>query len=115
MPLSMNCSNIGCGSLMQPYLDTGDDKVYCSACNNEMQGITHFVKVQLKAMKQIKQNRPKQPKPFAVKCPKCGNEDRPKLVGSEVFCVSCNKPLDHLSESFKIMLRDKLRTTDKDV
>ena len=108
----MPCSNRGCGKIQEPYLDTKDDKVYCSICDREIANITHFVKVQMKSLKQFKQ---KNTKPFAVKCPKCGKEDRPKLVNEDVVCIGCNKPLDHLSEPFKIMLRDKLKTTDKDV
>jgi hypothetical protein len=108
----MPCSNKGCGKIMEPYLDVKDDKVYCSLCDKELPGITYFVKVQMKSLKQFRQ---RQPKPFAVKCQRCGKEDRPKLVGQDIVCVTCNGLLDHLSEPFKIMLREKLRTTDKDV
>ena len=112
MPFSMPCSNKGCGKIMEPYLDVKDDKVYCSLCDKELPGITYFVKVQMKSLKQFRQ---RQPKPFSVKCQSCGKEDRPKLVGQDIVCVACNKPLDHLSEPFKIVLREKLRTTDKDI
>src|SRR5580698_6084573 len=112
MGFSMPCSNKGCGKIQEPYLDVKDDKVYCSLCDKEIPGITYFVKVQMKSNKQFRQ---KQNKPFAVKCQRCGKEDRPKLVGKDIVCVGCNKSLDHLSEPFKIMLREKLRTTDKDV
>lgn len=108
----MPCTAKGCGKIMEPYLDVKDDKVYCSLCDKELVGITYFVKVQMKSLKQFRQ---RQPKPFAVKCQSCGKEDRPKLVGQDIVCVSCGKPLNHLSEPFKIMLREKLRTTDKDV
>src|SRR5579864_8048312 len=112
MPFSMPCVHKGCGKIMEPYLDPTTDKVYCSLCDKELPHITYFVKVQ---MKQLKQFRQKQPKPFAVKCQRCGKEDRPKLSGNDILCAACGKPLDHLSEPFKIMLRDKLRTTDRDV
>lgn len=112
MPFSMPCSTKGCGKIMEPYLDPKSDKVYCSLCDGEMQNITYFVKVQMKSMKQFRQ---KAPKPFAIKCQKCGKEDQPKVVGDDIVCPGCNKSHSHLSEPFKIMLRDKLRTTNKDV
>lgn len=112
MPFSMSCSNKGCGKVMEPYLDVKEDKVYCSVCDRELVNVTYFVKVQMKSLKQFRQ---KKITPFAVKCQKCGKEDRPKLVKDDIVCVGCNKTLDHLSEPFKIMLREKLKTTDKDV
>ena len=112
MPFSIQCTNVGCKKIMEPYLDVKEDKVYCSLCDKELQGITYFVKVQMKSLKQFRQ---KQNKPFAVKCQRCGKEDRPKLIQQDIVCSGCNKSLDHLSEPFKIMLREKLRTTDKDV
>jgi ribosomal protein L34E len=112
MGFSLPCTNKGCGKIQEPYLDIKEDKVYCSLCDREIPGITYFVKVQMKALKQFRQ---RQPKPFAVKCQRCGKEDRPKLVGQDIICTGCDQPLDHLSEPFKIMLREKLRTTDKDV
>lgn len=112
MPFSIQCPNKGCGKIQAPYLDPQDDKVYCSLCEKEITNVTHFVKLQMKSLKQFK---PKSNKPFAVQCQYCGKNDRPKLVQNDIVCAKCNKPLDHLSEPFKIMLRDKLKTTDKDV
>jgi len=108
----MVCNNKGCGKQMEPYLDPKDDKVYCSACDKEMTNVTHFVKVQMKALKQFKQ---KNTISFGVKCQKCGKEDRPKVVGEDIVCPSCKKPHEHLSEPFKIMLREKLKTAGQDV
>lgn len=112
MPFSLPCNNKGCGKIQEPYLDPQDNKVYCSLCDAEMLNITIFVKNQMKMNKQFRQ---KQNKPFSVKCQKCGKDDRPILKNQDLICSGCNKPLDHLSEPFKIMLRDKLKTTDKDV
>lgn len=112
MAFSMNCNTKGCGKLTEPYLDPKTDKVYCSACDSEIINITHFAKIQMKSMKQFKQ---KTSKPFAVKCNKCGKEERPKLVKDDVICGVCSKPLDNLSIPFKNMLKEKLKTVDKDV
>jgi hypothetical protein len=112
MPFSMSCTTKGCGKTMEPYLDPKTDKVYCSACDNEMTNVTHFTKVQMKTLRQFKE---KKVISFAVKCQKCGKEDRPKLVGEDIVCRSCKKTMDHLSEPFKIMLREKLKTVAQDV
>lgn len=108
----MTCTSKGCGETMEPYLDPKDDKVYCSKCDKEITNITHFAKVQMKALKQYRQ---KKVVSFAVKCQKCGKEERPKLIGEDIVCPGCKKPHEHLSEPFKVMLRDKLKTVGKDV
>lgn len=112
MPFSMQCTTKGCSKLMEPYLDVKEDKVYCSLCDQELVNVTYFVKIQMKSLKQFRQ---KTNKSFSIKCTKCGKEDRPKLINNDIICVGCNKSMDHLSEQFKIMLRDKLKTVDKDV
>ena len=66
-------------------------------------------------MKSLKQFRQKKVISFAVKCQKCGKEERPKIVGNDIVCKSCNNIHTHLSEPFKIMLREKLRTATQDV
>jgi ribosomal protein L34E len=112
MAFSTFCTTKGCGQIQEPYLDPADNKVYCSICDNEILNLTSFVKAQMRSMKQYRQ---KQAKPFAVKCGKCGREDRPKLVAGEVVCGACGGPLNNLSPIFKNMLKEKLRTADKDV
>lgn len=109
---SMVCNNKGCGKQMEPYIDQTDDKVYCSLCNKEITNITHFAKTQMKSLKQFKQ---KKTTSFSVKCQNCGKEERPKLVKEDIICPSCNKVHSHLSEPFKIMLKDKLKTVSQDV
>jgi len=101
------CTNKGCGKQMEPYIDLKDDKVYCADCDRELPTITHFTKAQMKSSKQFKQ---KKSMSFAVKCKNCGKDDRPKLVKDDIVCPASNKPHTHLSEPFKIMLKEKLRT-----
>lgn len=112
MPFSMPCNNKGCGKMQEPYIDTKDDKVYCSLCDKEMANISHFTKVQMKSLKQFKQ---KTTVSFSVKCRSCNKEGRPKVIKEEVVCSSCMKPLDHLSIPFKNMLKEQLKTADKDI
>lgn len=112
MAFSTFCTTKGCGKIQEPYLDPQDNKVYCSVCDSEISNLTHFVKAQMKSMKQFKQ---KQAKPFSVKCGKCNREERPKLEKGEVVCGSCGGPLSNLSPIFKNMLKEKLRTVGNDV
>jgi Zn finger protein HypA/HybF involved in hydrogenase expression len=112
MAFSTFCTNKGCGKIQEPYIDPKDDKVYCSHCDGELTNITHFVKVQMKSMKQYK---PKSAKPFAVKCEVCGKEEQPVVLKDNVVCGACHGPLKALSPIFKNMLKEKLRTVNKDV
>lgn len=112
MAFTMPCTNKGCGKQMEPYIDPKEDKVYCSLCDKEIANVTYFAKMQMKSSKQFK---PKNTTSFSCKCLKCGKEGRPKNVNNVIVCGSCNKPLDNLSEPFKIMLKERLKSVDKDV
>lgn len=109
---SMSCTNKGCYKQMEPFIDPKTDKVYCSICEGEMSNVTHFAKIQMKSLKQF---RKKNTVSFSIKCNLCGKEDRPILIGEDVVCSSCKKPLAQLSEPFKIMLREKLKTVSQDI
>lgn len=114
MAFSTQCMTKGCGKQMEPYIDPKTDKVYCSECDGEITNLTYFAKQQMKSSKQYKA---KAAVSFAVKCKNCNKEERPKLVGKnkDIVCPSCNKEHQHLSEPFKIMLREKLKTVAQDV
>jgi uncharacterized CHY-type Zn-finger protein len=112
MPFAMSCTNKGCYKTQEPYLDPKDDKVYCSVCDKEIANISYFAKVQMKGMKQFRQ---KKSTSFAVKCGKCDKTERPKVVNDDVVCGVCSKPLDNLSLPFKNMLKEKLKTADKEI
>lgn len=112
MPFSTVCSNKECSKQMEPYIDPKTDKVYCSLCDKELTNASHFVKVQMKTLKQYRQ---KILTSFSVKCQKCGKEARPNLVKDDIVCPGCHKSHEHLSEPFKIMLREKLKTAGKDI
>lgn len=107
----MPCTNKGCGQVQEPYIDPKDDKVYCSLCDREISNITYFAKVQMKSLKQFKT---KTNSSYSVKCNKCNVSERPKLVNNELVCGRCSKILDNLSLAFKNMLKEKLKTLDKD-
>lgn len=107
----INCTNKGCYQMQAPFIDPDTNKVYCSICNNEIVNINDFVKRQLKASKQF---RPKNKTPFAVKCFHCKTNVKPELVDDEVVCSLCFKKLDKLSQSFIIMLKMRLKSTNED-
>lgn len=108
----MNCTNKGCGIQMEPFIDLKDNKVYCSQCEKELENVSHFTKTQMKALKQFKK---KKIISFSVKCQNCGKEERPNLVKQDIVCPACNKTHNHLSEPFKIVLRDKLKNVNQDI
>jgi len=112
MAFSTFCTTKGCGKIQEPFLDPQDNKVYCSLCEGEITNLTPFVKNQMKASKQFRQ---KKIKPFAVKCMKCGREERPKVENNDIVCGVCSQPMDNLSPIFKNMLKEKLKTIDKEV
>lgn len=100
-----------CGE-MEPYMDPKTGKVFCSKCDTECENVSHFQKTTLKTLKQF---REKVMVPFGVKCQSCGKEAQPKVVNDDIVCPQCSKPHTHLSEPFKIMLKDKLRTANKEL
>ena len=119
MPIALNCNNSytdnkgkqkKCGNV-EPYIDPKTEQVFCPLCGSEM-AVTHFTKVTLKNLKQFKA---KSTETFSVKCQKCGKEAQPKLANNTIVCPDCNKEHSHLSEPFKIMLKEKLKTANKDV
>ena len=120
MAISLNCDNSyidaagktkKCG-MMQPYLDPKTEKVYCSTCNVEVLNVSHFVKTTLKTLKQYKQ---KSTATFRVTCKNCGHEDQPSLVNEDIICPKCKKAHLHLTEPFKLMLKQCLKAANQDV
>ena len=111
MPFAMFCNNKKCGQTMEPYIDIDTDKVYCSSCENEILNITHFVKVQMKSLKQYKK---KQKISFSIKCSNCSKESVPKLNNNDFICNNCNKIITNISEPFKLILKDKIKNQNKD-
>ena len=120
MALSLNCDNSyidekgktrKCG-IMQPYIDPKTEKVYCSMCNAEVPNVTHFAKTTLKTLKQYRQ---KSTATFKVTCKNCNYEDQPSLVNNIIICPKCKKEHSHLTEPFKLMLKQCLKLANQDV
>lgn len=107
---SINGKSKKCGSV-EAYLDLQTDKVFCPNCENEMT-VNHFAKSTLKTLKQYKQ---KSTATFVVKCQFCKKEEQPVISNNLIVCPHCQKEHQHLSEPFKLMLKDRLKTVNKGV
>jgi Zn finger protein HypA/HybF involved in hydrogenase expression len=119
MAILLNCPNSytddkgkqkKCGSV-EVYMDPKTEKVYCPLCEEEMI-VNHFTKITLKSIKQFKQ---KSTATFVVKCQSCHKEAQPVINNNKIVCPFCQKEHTHLSEPFKIMLKDRLKTVNKDI
>ena len=120
MPVSLQCPNSytgadgkpkKCGET-QPYIDPKTDKVYCSTCNAEMLGVSHFTKVTLKTLKQYKT---RSTATFKVTCKSCNSEAQLQIVNNKVICPQCKKEHLHLTEPFKLMIKQYVGKANKDV
>ena len=100
-----------CKKEQEPILDPKKDQVSCTLCN-EIIDVNHFVKVQLKALKQYGEIKRV---PFGVKCDKCNKNETPVEQDGEIVCGACHKPLSNLTDTFKRMLQDKLSRVKKDI
>ena len=112
MAFSTNCPHKGCHKAMEPYLDPKTDKVYCSACDQELTNLTYFAKAQMKSSKQFK---PKKNLSFATTCIACKKEDRPIILNDKICCPACKKEHSHLSEPYKLMLKENLKKVGQDI
>lgn len=102
------CTNKGCGEQVEPLLDTSSDEVYCTSCNKVMLGVTHFAKVQMKALGQVKK-AVKQTTPFQITCPGCKQRGTPN-VKNGVTCSSCGINLeDKISKPILHALKQSLQ------
>lgn len=108
----MPCMNKSCNKTVTPYLDKDTNKVYCSECDSEIQNVTHFAKVQMQTLKQYKQ---KKTKSFSVKCVSCKKEDRPQIIGNDIFCKYCNSEQTQITAFFKKILIEQLKKIDEDI
>ena len=90
MGFLMHCDNKGCGKDQEPLLDTQTNEVYCVECNRVINSVTHFAKVQMKTLGQIKRDE-KQRQAFAVECASCKKKSAPVLTKEDrVQCSLCH-------------------------
>lgn len=105
MAFATNCSTKGCRKFMEPYVDKVTKKVYCSECDAELLNINIFTINQMISSKQFKE---KSNKAFSFKCKNCSKEDVPLKLNKDFVCSFCKEALN-ITESFKIILNEKLK------
>jgi ribosomal protein L34E len=91
MTFFMHCTNKGCGKQTEPLLDELTNEAICSDCGIEMSNVTHFAKVQMKALGQIKRTQKPQ-EAFTLSCKKCTRSGMAKQVGEQLVCQFCSEP-----------------------
>lgn len=110
----MPCNNKGCGKHQAPVLSTKDNEVYCSECGQKIAGVSHFMKVQMKALGQIK--KPAKTA-YSVRCEKCKQEGMPKFgaTNKDFVCSNCDNPLKNISAPFAILIRRAIEKGEQDL
>lgn len=106
MGFLIQCNNKGCGQMQNAYLDKETNEVFCSMCDKVINNVSDFTKRQMRSLNQY---RVKEKETFAVKCPVCNKEGRPKIMNDEVVCGKCEAPLTNLTPFFLSMLKQKLK------
>lgn len=106
MPFSMNCTNKGCGQLVEPTLNTQDNEVYCTSCDRIIANVPIFTKNSLKSMGQIKRGTKSA---FGVRCESCKQNSLPKMNGSDFICKLCGKKITTISKAFEPILKQKIK------
>ncbi len=105
----IQCDNKGCKEMQEPTLDVKTNEVICSECQNPITNVTHFTKVQMKSLGQIKRDD-KKSQAYSVKCPLCSKEGCPVLNDNkEIVCQYCAAAQSQLSGPFKQVIMDHLR------
>lgn len=104
----LNC--LTCKKQQKAVMDKSTEKVFCDACMTEYPA-NHFLKHQLKAVRQFKENKQV---PFGVKCAKCGVLVTPIVNGNIFSCSECKKELN-VTEQYKIAYNIHYKTIKKDV
>lgn len=100
------CDNKKCGKDQEPLLDVESNEVICIHCQQAIKSVTHFTKVQMKALGQVKRNEKKQ-QAFAVKCSTCKKESPPVLEkDNTIHCGLCAAHLKDLPAPFAQVIRN---------
>ena len=106
MDFTTYCENKKCKKEMRPVVDAKTFVAECSECGQILNGISIFMRRQMAANGQVK-TKPNKRVAFSVQCKECKKDVLPEVSGQEFACPLCKKTLE-LSNSFKILLREKL-------
>src|SRR5258708_23473920 len=111
MSISLNCNNKNCGKYQEPLLNIKSNEVYCSICDQIIQGVSHFTKIQLKTLGQLR--RPEKTA-FSIRCNKCKTEALPKLENNKLLCSGCVISAN-ISKPFEILIRKAIKEGKQDI
>jgi hypothetical protein len=103
MPVQQICAK--CRKERLLYIDKKTEVVFCSECETEFPA-SYYLKTQLKTLQQYK---PKVQVPFQIKCNSCNKEGTPVLDKDKLICFNCRKQLQHLTEHFKLAVKNFLK------
>src|SRR5258706_13238536 len=103
MAFSLGCPS--CRKMQEPVIDKSSNEVYCSLCDELIPNVSHFVKVQMKTIGQIK--RPKK-STYAIECISCKIQATPILKNNKLLCPSCSKEYV-LARAFELLIKDALK------
>ena len=113
MPFMMNCNNKGCGKHQTPVLDIKDNEVYCSECGNIITPVSHFTKVQMKTLGQVKKPAKSA---YSVRCMRCKQEALPKIGANDILiCSWCGNPHNNISTPFAILIRKAIAKGEEEL
>lgn len=109
----MPCNNKGCGKHQEPVLNIKDNEVYCSECGKKIAGVSHFTKIQMKTLGQVK--KPAKTA-YSVRCDKCKQDGLPKLDNNKkLVCAGCDNELKNVSAPFAILIRNAIEKGGQDL
>jgi|SRR5271166_2985006 len=105
MAIELNCTNPKCGKWQQPTIDTKTNKVYCAVCDGE-QNVSHFTKLNLKTVGQIKTAAKSA---YSVKCASCKWDALPKFANGQFSCPQCSGVHKNISKPFENLIKDEIK------
>lgn len=113
MPFMTNCTTKGCGKYQAPILDKVSNKVYCSECGAEITNLSHFAKIQMTTLGQVKKPAKQA---YTVRCEKCRQESLPKIDGNDkLVCSSCNNIINNIGKPFEILIRNAIKKGNEEL
>jgi hypothetical protein len=104
MAIQLNCTDNKCKKWQEPKLDPKTNIAYCSVCGAE-QVMSHFTKVQLKAVGQVRQAMKSA---FSVKCQKCKWDALPALLKGQLVCTKCSTAHTTISKPFESLIKQEI-------
>jgi hypothetical protein len=104
MAINLNCEK--CRKTTEGKLDTQNNNVYCDLCGEVITGATHFTKVQLRTLGQVKKPAKNA---YSIRCDKCKKECLPALKNNILICGWCGQDCKNVSKPFELLVRAEIK------